>query len=442
MFLGSALLAMGLLVVGMLSNTINEETPEWLWVVSILLIDVAHVYSTAFRVYFDREELTRRPWLYGLTPLLALVIGAAVYSEDSQLFWRLLAYLAVFHFVRQQYGWVALYRAKAGERDRLSWWIDASAIYLATIYPLAWWHASLPRKFHWFIDGDFVNLPHLLVKVLQPLYWLSLAAYAIHSFYRFAWKNECNPGKDIVVATTAICWHVGIISMNSDYAFTVTNVIIHGVPYLVLVYRMQRFKPHPSTIRTSPAKRKRQSFTHALGRFNSLVPAGRWPLSKSYFGTTESGRNVRGSSDRSQPFMKPIAFSSRCSRCLRSLTMCWMALSGNADSIAICRLWSILWQPNPWRSSIVADVSTICGNARSCVHRNWSSLRFILKGSKRLAGGRQQAHHRSLSANEFHPEGMTEPCFWHPCQGAIAGFDSNRWWRFAYHRLPFRTAPR
>ncbi len=88
MFLGSALLAMGLLVVGMLSNTINEETPEWLWVVSILLIDVAHVYSTAFRVYFDREELTRRPWLYGLTPLLALVIGAAVYSEDSQLFWR------------------------------------------------------------------------------------------------------------------------------------------------------------------------------------------------------------------------------------------------------------------------------------------------------------------------------------------------------------------
>ena len=243
MFLGSALLAMGLLVVGMLSNTINEETPEWLWVVSILLIDVAHVYSTAFRVYFDREELTRRPWLYGLTPLLALVIGAAVYSEDSQLFWRLLAYLAVFHFVRQQYGWVALYRAKAGERDRLSWWIDACAIYLATIYPLAWWHVSLPRNFHWFIDGDFVNLPHLLVKVLQPLYWLSLAAYAIRSFYRFAWKNEWNPGKDIVVATTAICWHVGIISMNSDYAFTVTNVIIHGVPYLVLVYRMQRFKP-------------------------------------------------------------------------------------------------------------------------------------------------------------------------------------------------------
>ena len=40
----------------------------------------------------------------------------------------------------------------------------------------------------------------------------------------------------MVVATTALCWYVGIVAFNSDYAFTVTNVVIHGVPYLVLVY--------------------------------------------------------------------------------------------------------------------------------------------------------------------------------------------------------------
>jgi len=28
----------------------------------------------------------------------------------------------------------------------------------------------------------------------------------------------------------------GIVAFDSDYAFTVTNVVIHGVPYLVLVY--------------------------------------------------------------------------------------------------------------------------------------------------------------------------------------------------------------
>ena len=122
---------------------------------AVLLIDVAHVYATGFRVYFDPAELRKRPWLYGLTPLLALAIGAAIYSESSVWFWRLLAYLAVFHFVRQQYGWVALYRSRGKEQGRLGKWIDSLAIYMATIYPLVYWHAHLPRNFWWFLQGDF-----------------------------------------------------------------------------------------------------------------------------------------------------------------------------------------------------------------------------------------------------------------------------------------------
>ena len=39
----------------------------------------------------------------------------ALYSRGELVFWRALAYLAVFHFVRQQYGWMALYRARMGE---------------------------------------------------------------------------------------------------------------------------------------------------------------------------------------------------------------------------------------------------------------------------------------------------------------------------------------
>ena len=39
---------------------------------------------------------------------------------SPQLFWRVLAYLAVLHFVRQQYGWVALYRAAARATSRAS----------------------------------------------------------------------------------------------------------------------------------------------------------------------------------------------------------------------------------------------------------------------------------------------------------------------------------
>lgn len=235
-FLGSALLALLLLALGAERGWLDADTPEWLWVSAILMIDVAHVYATGFRVYFDRSELARRPWLYGLTPLLCYLLGVAVYSEGSHLFWRALAYLAVFHFVRQQYGWVALYRARAGDLGRWNRWIDNLAIYLATVYPLTYWHAHLPREFWWFLPGDFVALPQTAEAVLRPIYWAALIAYAANSLRLLVSTGHANPGKDIIVATTALTWHVGIITFNSDYAFTVTNVIVHGVPYLVLVF--------------------------------------------------------------------------------------------------------------------------------------------------------------------------------------------------------------
>uniref|UniRef100_A0A7C4LKG7 Transmembrane protein n=1 Tax=Schlesneria paludicola TaxID=360056 RepID=A0A7C4LKG7_9PLAN len=251
-FLGPAAAALLLVAVAQRQGWLDHETPEWTWVAGVLLVDVAHVYATAFRVYLLPSEWRRRPWLYGLTPALALVLGWAVASESEAWFWRLLAYLAVFHFVRQQYGWVAWYRARAGERDRWGAALDSLAIYLATIYPLAYWHAHLPRNFWWFLPGDFVGLPPALASCLAPLHGLALCAYALRSVLRGIGSGFWNPGKDLVVATTAACWYVGIVALNSDFAFTVTNVLIHGVPYLALTWRYARLTGQPSWQPRSP----------------------------------------------------------------------------------------------------------------------------------------------------------------------------------------------
>lgn len=238
-FLGSALLSLGLLGVGAQLGILHDDTPEWAWVPAVLLIDVAHVWSTIFRVYLDRGERRRRPWLYTLTPLFVWILGMALYSEGAHVFWRALAYVAVFHFVRQQYGWVALYRARAGEPHGPGRWLDTAAIYAATVYPLLHWHAHLPRAFSWFLPGDFAAGPPLLATLATaaaPVYWAIMAAYALRAAHGWLIRGQGNPGKDIVVATTAVCWYVGIVAFDSDYAFTVTNVIIHGVPYFALIY--------------------------------------------------------------------------------------------------------------------------------------------------------------------------------------------------------------
>lgn len=256
-FGGSALASIVVLACGRWLGIDNGDSPEWAWIAGVLLVDVAHVYATAFKTYFVPGELARRPWLYSLAPALTFAVGWALYSESALLFWRTLAYLAVFHFVRQQMGWVSLYRARAGETDRLGRFIDLTAVALATIYPLAYWHAHLPRRFWWFLPDDFAPAPAWLDDVVLPFYVAALSAYTVRSLTSGIVHGRWNIGKDVVVATTSLCWHLGIVAWNSDFAFTVTNVLIHGVPYMAFVYWTRDVEPRS---RIDASTRVRRAF--------------------------------------------------------------------------------------------------------------------------------------------------------------------------------------
>ena len=231
-FGGTAAIALALVALGP-----SREAPEWSWITGVLLVDVAHVWSTAFVVYLDPAEWRRRPALYAGVPIAAFVAGIGLYAWGEGAFWRTIAYLAVFHFIRQQYGWVMMYRARNGERDRFGRLLDGATIYIATLYPLAWWHARLPRGFSWMRDGDFISgLPAQVATAAGIAYVALLVAYVARAAAQILRREPVSWGKHLVVATTVACWYVGIIGTNSDYAFTITNVFIHGIPYMVLVY--------------------------------------------------------------------------------------------------------------------------------------------------------------------------------------------------------------
>jgi hypothetical protein len=237
-FGGSALLSFALLAVGAATGLLHADAPAWVWVTCILAVDVAHVWSTAFRVYLDPVEVRRRPALYVGLPVALYVCGVILYALSSAGFWRVLAYAAVFHFVRQQYGWVALYRRRANETGRLDRILDTATIYAATLWPLLWWHGHLPRRFVWFVPNDFVaGLAAEVSTFTEPAYWALLALFLMRQVQRRTRGESINAGKVLVVVTTWACWWVGIVALDSDYAFTVTNVLIHGIPYLALTYR-------------------------------------------------------------------------------------------------------------------------------------------------------------------------------------------------------------
>jgi hypothetical protein len=250
LFGGSAALALLLLGAGHATGLLDGDAPPWLFLVAVVGVDVAHVWSTLWRVLADGPAARTRVALYAGVPLAAWVVGIVAYSISSLLFWRILAYLAVFHFVRQQYGWVALYRRKNGEGNsgRL---LDAVTIYGATLTPLLFWHAHLPRRFQWFLKGDFLTgLPEWVSRAAFIVYAGVFAAWVVKEIARGRNGGAVSWGKILIVLSTAATWFLGIVILDSDYAFTVTNIFVHGIPYMGLVWFTSRTAPA-----SSPGKR-------------------------------------------------------------------------------------------------------------------------------------------------------------------------------------------
>ncbi|REG26024.1 hypothetical protein ATI61_112119 [Archangium gephyra] len=238
-FAGSALMSVALVLAAPALGAVGD-TPLWAWALLVVCVDVAHVWSTLFRTYLDGDELRRRPGLYLAAPLAAYVLGVLAYLLSPGTFWRLFAYTALFHFIRQQYGWVALYgrKARVSDTERV---LDAAAIYAATLGPVLWWHANLPRAFWWFVENDFVSgLPAWVGTGALVLQGLVLAAWAGFQGARILRGEGLQVGKVLLVLATGVTWFGGIVVARDDFAFTVMNVVLHGVPYFALLFRYTR----------------------------------------------------------------------------------------------------------------------------------------------------------------------------------------------------------
>jgi len=242
-FGGSAAVSLGLLAGGSALGILDGDAPPWVWLLCIVGVDVSHVWATLYRVYLDGAELRRRPLLYAGTPMACYAAGTALHATDPMLFWRVLAYVAVYHFIRQQAGWVRLYHRRDESIGRADRAIDMLAVYAATIYPVLHWHGHLPRAFAWFMHGDFVDaVGAAAAGWLQPVYWAIMLAFCARRVQQLATRQRVHTGTTLVVISTWACWHLGIITFDSDYAFTVTNVIIHGIPYFALTLRYGRMR--------------------------------------------------------------------------------------------------------------------------------------------------------------------------------------------------------
>ncbi|MCR8560369.1 hypothetical protein KXD93_22135 [Mucilaginibacter sp. BJC16-A38] len=215
----------------------SDRMPVAYWVLLIVMIDVAHVYSTLYRTYFNPNELKKQHHLLIAVPVFCYFGGALLYTWSGGLFWRALAYLAVFHFIRQQYGFMRIYSRKEAHGNIVRM-IDAVTIYTGTIYPLLYWHfTGTHHNFNWFVQGDFILAKSKAALMTgKYIYILVIITYLVKETWLVIKSHRFNLPRNLIVAGTYLSWYFGIIYYNGDMAFTTLNVVSHGLPYMALIW--------------------------------------------------------------------------------------------------------------------------------------------------------------------------------------------------------------
>lgn len=230
----------------------DQELSLAAWVILVLMVDVAHVYSTVYRSYFNKKAWKEYSMALRLVPALCWFAGVLLYSLAPGLFWRCMAYLAVFHFIRQQYGFLRIY----SRQENLSSFASAVysiAVYSAALIPVLIWHAQGPKNFNWFTENDFyyVNLPALITP-LKTVFFTVLIFFLAYELYAWLKHGLVNLLRVLWVSGTAFSWYTGIVWCNGDLTFTMLNVLAHGIPYMALVWAAEKRteeRNHPAFIR-------------------------------------------------------------------------------------------------------------------------------------------------------------------------------------------------
>jgi hypothetical protein len=214
----------------------SSELPLAAWVILVMCIDVAHVYSTLYRTYFSTETYKQHHQIFKLIPFICLLFSFITYSYSAYWFWRIFAYIAVFHFVRQQYGFMRLYTI-SDDQTTPERRVDTITIYAATLYPMLHWHFTGNRNFSWFTSNDFFSFHFPVVMPWLGFIYLAILVLYVFTQFSFWWRTDIiNLPKQLVVLGTALSWYIGIVHYNDDLVFTLLNVVTHGIPYMALVW--------------------------------------------------------------------------------------------------------------------------------------------------------------------------------------------------------------
>ena len=166
-----------------------------LYLVWLIGIDGPHVLATVTRTYFDNNARRKMgPLLWVVVP--AMLLGPLMVMGGAEtLFYMFAVSWLHFHIAKQHFGFVMLYKHKAGERNRTDFLLDRWFLLTSLMLPFA----------RFLVKSDFVVLPTLPVvkgldAVLLLLYGCFAAVFVLRQLYKWKGGQPLNRPKLLLMA--------------------------------------------------------------------------------------------------------------------------------------------------------------------------------------------------------------------------------------------------
>lgn len=227
-----------LCLLGTWAHGIGAVSAQALYMFAANLLGACHVYSTWTITHMEQNARERFGILWiGLAFLVLSVILSPFYFG---LLMSLFVYWGLYHMAKQHFGFMMLYRAKAGERDRQDQSWDKYTIYLGLLYPVV---VILTRGPHEFSGAPILSppIPAIVATVMGWLYLTVLGVYIVRAALRWGGGHQPNWPKLLLMGSALLSYYVAFAVINRDVvlSYLVANVF-HSVQYTALVWFYNR----------------------------------------------------------------------------------------------------------------------------------------------------------------------------------------------------------
>lgn len=223
-----------------------ENSPVWFFVFAIVF-DVGHVWWTLYRGYLQNHIFSKHWRLLIGVPIFSVITLAILTSikvpwyDPFYVPLAFLAYIAVFHFIKQQVWFVLLYGKMDENLDTMEYIsrkIDTIITWVVTGFPFLYWIMHYETvSLTWFTPWEYIFLSSIVPKteLIWIIYVIWCILYIIFQILLiFRWVQP-NPLKYLYIIGTAYIWYNGMVTYNSIIIFWFGNILLHGLNYYGII---------------------------------------------------------------------------------------------------------------------------------------------------------------------------------------------------------------